>query len=158
MSREIAARRHSGSTRKRGTTTATSGCSRVVDAAHAAGNETSAGAATVTVTPEDAFARLFLVRSPLFLYTRGSAQPLGDAVTTCSKPPDYGSNVLGRGGSQRGAFGHRGSGSGPVAVTIRWGTQSSTWRKPSKRAPWSSMTSRRERRWNFTWVKSSNRT
>ena len=42
--------------------------------------------------------------------------------------------------------GHRGSGSGPVAVTIRCGTQSSTCWKPSNRAPSSSHTSRRERR------------
>ena len=31
----------------------------------------------------------------------------------------------------RRSFGHRGSGFGPVAVTSRCGTQSSTWTKPS---------------------------
>ena len=41
---------------------------------------------------------------------------------------------------------HRGSGFGPVAVTSRCGTQSSTWWKPSKRAPSSSTTSKKERR------------
>ena len=54
-------------------------------------------------------------------------------------------------------FDQRGSGFGPVAVTRRWGTQSSTWWKPSNVLPWSSTTSRSARRWNFTWVKSSNR-
>src|SRR5713101_3174432 len=51
--------------------------------------------------------------------------------------------------------GHRGSGFGPVAVTRRCGTQSSTWTKPSNEAPSRTQTSYSERRWNFTWVKSS---
>ena len=41
---------------------------------------------------------------------------------------------------------HRGSGLGPVAVTSRCGTQSSTWLKPSKRPPSCSTTSKKERR------------
>ena len=41
---------------------------------------------------------------------------------------------------------HRGSGFGPVAVTSRCGTQSSTWLKPSKRPSSSSTTSKKERR------------
>jgi hypothetical protein len=41
---------------------------------------------------------------------------------------------------------HRGSGFGPVAVTSRCGTQSSTWLKPSKRAPWRRTPSYKERR------------
>ena len=41
---------------------------------------------------------------------------------------------------------HRGSGFGPVAVTRRCGTQSSTWLKPSKRPSSSSTTSKKERR------------
>jgi hypothetical protein len=53
---------------------------------------------------------------------------------------------------------HRGRGFGPVAVTRRCGTQSSTWWTPSNVPPSSSTTERSERRWNFTWVKSSNRT
>ena len=44
------------------------------------------------------------------------------------------------------ALRHRGSGFGPVAVTSRCGTQSSTWLKPSKRPPSSSTTSKKERR------------
>ena len=47
--------------------------------------------------------------------------------------------------SPRGA-GHRGNGFGPVAVTSRCGTQPSTCSKPSKRAPSSSTTSKKERR------------
>jgi hypothetical protein len=43
-------------------------------------------------------------------------------------------------------FGHLGSGFGPVAVTRRCGTQSSTWLKPSKHTPSSSTTSKKERR------------
>ncbi len=43
-------------------------------------------------------------------------------------------------------LGHRGSGFGPVAVTSRCGTQSSTWLKPSKRAPWRMTPSYKERR------------
>jgi len=58
----------------------------------------------------------------------------------------------------RGGAGHRGNGFGPVAVTRRWGTQSSTWTKPSNVAPWRTRTSYSDRRWNFTWVKSSKRT
>ena len=46
----------------------------------------------------------------------------------------------------RRSFGHRGSGFGPVAVTSRCGTQSSTWLKPSKRPSSSSTTSKKERR------------
>ena len=37
-------------------------------------------------------------------------------------------------------IGHRGSGFGPVAVTSRWGTQSSTWWNPSSNGPASSST------------------
>ena len=44
------------------------------------------------------------------------------------------------------SFGHRGSGFGPVAVTSRCGTQSSTWLKPSKRAPSRMTPSYKERR------------
>src|SRR3989442_10042763 len=54
-----------------------------------------------------------------------------------------------------GLVGHRGSGFGPVAVTRRCGTQSSTWTKPSNEAPSRTHTSYSERRKNFTWVKSS---
>jgi hypothetical protein len=46
----------------------------------------------------------------------------------------------------RRSFGHRGSGFGPVAVTSRCGTQSSTWLKPSKRAPSRMTPSYKERR------------
>jgi len=45
-----------------------------------------------------------------------------------------------------GRSGHRGSGFGPVAVTSRCGTQSSTCLKPSKRPSSSSTTSKKERR------------
>jgi hypothetical protein len=41
---------------------------------------------------------------------------------------------------------YRWSGFGPVAVTRRCGTQSSTWEKPSKRAPWRTTPSYSERR------------
>ncbi len=58
----------------------------------------------------------------------------------------------------RSGVAQRGRGLGPVAVTSRCGTQSSTWWTPSNVAPFSSITARSERRWNFTWVKSSNRT
>ena len=44
------------------------------------------------------------------------------------------------------SFGHRGSGFGPVAVTSRCGTQSSTCLKPSKRAPSRMTPSYKERR------------
>src|SRR6266849_1138026 len=47
------------------------------------------------------------------------------------------------------------NGFGPVAPTRRCGTQSSTWTKPSNEAPSRTQTSYSERRWNFTWVKSS---
>jgi hypothetical protein len=46
----------------------------------------------------------------------------------------------------RRSFGHRGSGFGPVAVTSRCGTQSSTWTNPSKGPSSSSTTSKKERR------------
>jgi hypothetical protein len=46
----------------------------------------------------------------------------------------------------RRSFGHRGSGFGPVAVTSRCGTQSSTWLKPSKRTPPRMQPSYNERR------------
>ena len=50
-------------------------------------------------------------------------------------------------GTGRGyAGGFRGSGFGPVAVTSRCGTQSSTCLKPSKRPSSSSTTSKKERR------------
>ncbi len=48
---------------------------------------------------------------------------------------------------------------GPVAVTRRCGTQSSTWTNPSNVSPcWRTEASCSERRWNFTCVKSSKRT
>jgi hypothetical protein len=74
-------------------------------------------------------------------------------------PGDPGADATGRPGHQRDAsaevqelrdgrrsFGHRGSGFGPVAVTSRCGTQSSTWLKPSKRAPSRMTPSYKERR------------
>ena len=46
----------------------------------------------------------------------------------------------------RRSFAHRGSGFGPVAVTSRCGTQSSTWTKPSNVAPWRMTPSYSDRR------------
>ena len=74
-------------------------------------------------------------------------------------PDDPGADATGRLGHERDAsaevqelrdgrrsFGQCGSGFGPVAVTSRCGTQSSTWLKPSKRPSSSSTTSKKERR------------
>ena len=74
-------------------------------------------------------------------------------------PDDPGADATGRLGHERDAsaevqelrdgrrsFGQRGSGFGPVAVTSRCGTQSSTWWKPLKRAPSRMTPSYKERR------------
>ena len=49
-------------------------------------------------------------------------------------------------GDWRSGAPYRGRGFGPVAVTRRCGTQSSTWTKPSNVAPWRTRTSCSERR------------
>jgi hypothetical protein len=71
--------------------------------------------------------------------------PGADAPGRSGHQPDASAEVQEfRGG--RCSFGHRGSGFGPVAVTSCCGTQSSTWLKPSKRAPWRRTPSYKERR------------
>ncbi len=82
-----------------------------------------------------------------------------EAAKPCDAPDDPGADATGRLGHERDAsaevqelrdgrrsFGHRGIGFGPVAVTSRCGTQSSTWLKPSKRTPPRMQPSYNERR------------
>ena len=74
--------------------------------------------------------------------------PLAQTVTSTDAPVAVASEARGAGSVRQDAAvpfddalgggsvgGHRGSGSGPVAVTRRCGTQSSTWTKPSNVAP-----------------------
>jgi hypothetical protein len=83
----------------------------------------------------------------------------GTGADLPTAPGDPGADATGRPGHQRDAsaevqelrdgrrsFGHRGSGFGPVAVTSRCGTQSSTWTKPSNVAPWRMQASYKELR------------
>src|SRR5438477_114123 len=67
----------------------------------------------------------------------------GQGSRTCPAP---GSVEREQAGDGRSGVAHRGTGFGPVAVTRRCGTQSSTWTKPSNVAPWRTQTSYSERR------------
>ena len=87
--------------------------------------------------------------------TQPSATNPRSAEPTCSGPTSRARELQGtfphaarsgRSCSPAAGLGHRGSGFGPVAVTRRCGTQSSTWLKPSKRPSSSSTTSKKERR------------
>src|SRR5437667_1313606 len=78
----------------------------------------------------------------------GAASPTsgcvgGQGSRTCPAP---GSVEREQAGDGRSGVAHRGTGFGPVAVTRRCGTQSSTWTKPSNVAPWRTQTSYSERR------------